>query len=473
MGMALLTILLIACSLPSLALAWRMRRTGRSGDAKHCSRCGFNLTGLPTTGEARCPECGAALAEKKAITIGQPRADGFGMAICLLIAGAFLIGAFCSGRNTDWVAARAPIWPSAWLAEDIEKGRATSPTAIELVRRIQSGSLAGDGRERVLKALTRLTITSRATVRAGERVPVAIDSAPVPSVSSGWRGDSTSPPAFTLYRRLCRYRIGDGEWVRTEHSFEPLSFIGTGVTSFVQIAVPVSHPQGNTNVELDFEFHFVARDQEPTVIDERSGERRPVNHGENDPTTVAWHQLIKRPIQVAPADAEDDVTLVVDPSLRAAVRASIQFGRLYKSGNALSLHTSERGLQFTKSFNDGTVMIDLRVDVDRSPIQLAFDVVVIDPRTGKELFVGSASALASRMTGMGYSRNLDADVAAAIESWPGDRAKVILRPSKKAAREQPLITSIWGEEIVFDDVEIYRRWLDPARKPATQSATRP
>jgi hypothetical protein len=49
---------------------------------------------------------------------------------------------------------------------------------------------------------------------------------------------------------------------------------------------------------------------------------------------------------------------------------------------------------------------------------------------------------------------------------------VILRPSKEAARRTQTITSIWGEEIVFEDVPVRRNWVaEDAQPPTTAPAT--
>jgi hypothetical protein len=131
--------------------------------------------------------------------------------------------------------------------------------------------------------------------------------------------------------------------------------------------------------------------------------------------------VVAAPVQVVAPDVST-VGLVADPKLREAVRRSVAPWAAPVMGT-LCLRTPE-GLQ--------------------PPLELAFDVFL--RQGGQEAVVGS---FATENRFPVFWRLLD--VPEGFRPGPVD---VILRPSNRAAAGSFATQSIWGEEVVFEGVEL-------------------
>jgi hypothetical protein len=126
--------------------AWFGRRVG---NAPHCRRCGYALTGLAAD---RCPECGTFLSA--ATTVRGQRVGRRGWA--LLGAACVVLGLGCAAagvsprvRAVDWYGFK----PAGWVIDDVESsdGELAARAWAELGRRRASGGLS-DGQLRDLDA---------------------------------------------------------------------------------------------------------------------------------------------------------------------------------------------------------------------------------------------------------------------------------------------------------------------------------
>ena len=129
---------LVAIVFPSLgAVLLLLGLLGRRvGDAPHCQRCGYNLTGLTSN---RCPECGGGI-ELDAVTHGaHHRRRGFlasGVVLLLFAAMAWRTLIQRIVARDGWYEA----CPLAWVLTGAEKGSRSALT--ELERRVRSGKLS-------------------------------------------------------------------------------------------------------------------------------------------------------------------------------------------------------------------------------------------------------------------------------------------------------------------------------------------
>lgn len=441
----------LASLLAALVAAIVARRASRwhtVGDHPHCAHCDHDLTGLPPD-SGRCPECGADLRARGASTVGMRRPDRLAQVIAAIVALGGLVGAFVSGRDADWVAARVLVWPSAWLAAELERGNASYAVADALDGRIQSGWLTGAARERAIRAMWTIRATPRRSVRAGDRLPFSQLIAVAPTIPGNrWSQGEAAP--FGVYYRLARFRFGTGAWQAMDPSWQRLPVIAISQTGH-ELPTPADLSPGPVELELVYAVKLVKRDQVVTTTSGSSGARYEMYGAEGPPAVFDWEQTVRAPITVLPADASDDVQLSIDPTLRDAVRASIHFG---------AQNGDPRGITIRRS-DDGSVWVTSDLTVDSPPVAVAFDVLLRDPATGREAELG-------RITGGPRGRHSHGGgTSPTLKDWPTSRATVVLRPSFAAARGTPTITTIWGEPIVFDDVPVRRSWVPSDTRSTT------
>jgi hypothetical protein len=92
-----LVVLLCVVLVRWLVESWR---SGRKGDAPHCAKCDYDLTGSSGT---ICPECGTPI-HPNSIVRGEPGRDwpaivivGFCLLVVLLVSGAFVVSVVLRG----------------------------------------------------------------------------------------------------------------------------------------------------------------------------------------------------------------------------------------------------------------------------------------------------------------------------------------------------------------------------------------
>ena len=115
----------------------------RTGDASHCRRCGYNLTG---SAGVICPECGRTLNARSVVQGERKRRPGRIVAglILLLIGG---IGPGSSLIATNWY----PYLPSFWLIAELSSATRGADAWQELMSRETRRGLGGRSRGRLIE----------------------------------------------------------------------------------------------------------------------------------------------------------------------------------------------------------------------------------------------------------------------------------------------------------------------------------
>ena len=105
----------------------------RQGDAPHCRKCGYNLTGLES---GRCPECGVA-AGPKTIVRGRRCRRPLEIVVGMMYAGLASAPLYMAARQVDWY----PYYPTAWVVNDLRSpdGKTANKASGELNRRVRAG----------------------------------------------------------------------------------------------------------------------------------------------------------------------------------------------------------------------------------------------------------------------------------------------------------------------------------------------
>lgn len=149
---ALLIALIATPAVIGLLLLWRGLWPRRTGDAPHCRRCGYNLTGLDLSAAgARCPECGTDVTRERAVAIGRRRTRR-GLVACgvvalllaLVPAGIYAYGQY---RKVDWYTYR----PTALVLKDCYAGDVN--LALRALSELDQRDLNGQLRDQQFRGL--------------------------------------------------------------------------------------------------------------------------------------------------------------------------------------------------------------------------------------------------------------------------------------------------------------------------------
>ncbi|MCW2957044.1 MAG: hypothetical protein JWO69_1913 [Thermoleophilia bacterium] len=501
--------LLIAIVPPMALLAWaaqrarRARAAGREGTRPHCGRCGYDITGIDSTGP--CPECGSSMAKPGATTIGRPVADraalGRAIVVALLAVGFAATASPSLIRRLDF-RATLPTFVLRW-----EMARGDGLAARELSRRQAYGSLwfgqLGAAARSALEAQSNPNVTwsremgnlveaaraagdlsdeewrryarhapqpylkVRPIVRAGDRVPIEFWLGPsrldgsesqIQNARGGSRFDSPRDAGwpkgerwFYLRHRAVSVRVAGGPEQAIDDNtvrYSGRAPLPTGGNQHwtndwpVGFTIPADAPTGATFAEVNYDFSVEQADTR--TVGEIKANPLP------EPILASWRETFRVPITIVARDAET-VTLVADPATDAAVRAAVEFLE----------HRDEVKLAPKRSLignapNAESVSFQMRVN--KTPVPVAFEVIV---RTmdGREVAAGTiVSDGRGRAFGLGQHSSL-------FWGTSGATVDVILRASPAVARQTPDLDRIWGGEICYSRVPLY--W---ARKPYKSSA---
>ena len=153
--MAVLLAIFGALTLVGVVLTLKALFPRRSGDTRYCRKCRYNLTGLELTAEeARCPECGSAVTEPKAVLRGERRRRPVwvvsGLLGLLLGLAPLVVIAVGALRQVDWYTHK----PTGLVLRDLgsaDLGLATK-AGKEIRRRYQAGELSGSQVRRLADA---------------------------------------------------------------------------------------------------------------------------------------------------------------------------------------------------------------------------------------------------------------------------------------------------------------------------------
>lgn len=461
--------LIIGVFVPALLTAfaglwgWWLVRRGmrgrRAGQHPVCAACEFNLTGLPED-QARCPECGADLAARRAVAQGhRQRRPTMVFAGYALLALAVLGGALVArgAREVDWQRVK----PVAWLAREARSGDAAAWA--ELSRRVRAGAIRGERVQPIIadalalqKDLTRtwlpavgdfvedaraaemvtdkdwqtyarqapqLSLRWRAKVRRGDDLPGEVTFGKARAGNKGTLSIRTEKPIDTsdpLAIRPRQDRSGG-------YSQQSLSGMGGGGSTGVHL-------------QLDRKNTEVARLGRRTTTIRWTAEVR--DDWDSGTPVIEWTQDLSADWELVERDART-IEMVPDdsPELRTQIEQALTITELAVS---------------PRHFDGPGHYLTLKLKIGALPVPVSFQVFL---RAGEE-----EHKLASISTAGATSYHTGGHIPASA-TFDAQRVDVVFRPSPEAAYGTVDITRMWNGEVVIPDVEV--KW------PTTQPATRP
>lgn len=449
-------VLAVAGVVLGVALLFLGLRGRRIDDHPLCSRCRFDLVGLPVlsdgagpAGAARCPECGADLSRPRATRTGHRRRFRLliGVASVVLLAGIGLAGAAGWGAATkfNWNTVK-PTW---WLKDEAQGPHAPKAAAaiLELTERLKKNRL-GPASAAILieRGLALQADRDRIWIPEwGDLINAAGNQDLLTDEQRLAFARSSVEPRVTIRSRLRRGEANAIEvhfWRNRTGRSAPIMLQPALVSAYLDgrpIAAPaltgrVSPRHGGASaignsITIDAEpgEHILKTIWSYSVLDATG--RRPS-------VPLEWQRTVETPITVLAEDAEL-VRLVKNESIRREMEAAIH-------ADPIQLAPARDGRY---SFNHQFTFRNL-------PADAAFDVIWCAGE--REWTVGTISGTrGSGHHGRGYGGDApDLDPAATT-------VDIILRPSLKAAARTTDILDIWDGEIILEDVPI--EW--PKKEP--------
>ena len=406
----------------------------RQGDAPHCRKCGYNLTGLES---ARCPECGTTLGERAVVIGVRRRRPGFIVAgIVFLLP--LLAGILLAITNVNWYRLR----PTAWVISDAQSSAAGTARRAwrELTRREKNGSLSTSHRHRLIEASlreqgaaapgpclnefvaflgrsyaagrlseqqtatflqqgTRLSLQARPRVHAGREIPYTV-----------WT--EMRLPYELFWQRMTGGDISiDGSPTGHSAGFDSRgrgNLLGSSGRR-VSCGAPGKHTMTiAVHVEL-YEGNF----------------------GEREASGFCYETdtLVEAAVEVLGPDAEDIISVVDNPALKDEVTACItpQDFRTHAWGS------SDR------------ITLEGMVDIGPAPVGVAFEVFA---RFGAREF--PLGRLARKAGSPRHGSGLSCTVTEPLS----ETFDLVLRGSRQAAENSLDVFEFWEGEVIFEDVPI-------------------
>ena len=419
------------------------RRGVRVGDHPICHRCGFDLVGLPVGG-AVCSECGADLKKRRAVLIGHHRKRWAHLLLGLFVVVVCVI--FLGRRGADalqevnWYRL-SPNW--VLIRETYSSNSQTRDSALEeLAHRTGAGELDGADLGPLLDRALQ--------IQADEKVPWVegwgqiIEAARASKRLSDDKWIAYAQHAISLQLDL-RPRVRRGDLLIAELSHPPARVGGItgGFPATIKMGSPMTGAQWAIDTRLDgprFYFSFGSFRQSEllglsvSASDLKDGPQTtqfPISVLVYEPTDQMPPKLLfTQNLQLngkwtlIPA-SQPSVALVVDPKLRAAVRASILTRQTWLERFSDPGLAKKRAILSFESY---------------PPIDCAFDVILRSG--GREWKAGEITAT----NGIAGKSEL-VDV-------PRDHVDVILRPNAALAAESTTMSRIWGEEVAIPNVKV-------------------
>ncbi len=433
----LLVLLLIpALLIVGLILFRRALWPRRRGNEPHCAACNYLLIGNVS---GRCPECGGDIGLSGGTRLGERhRRPGLAcVAILMLFLGVGSIIAIATGiaQEVNWYQYR----PASWVVQDLassnarqanrawneldrrrklpaglspaieqklivlalkEQGQAAAgPCGTQLINYVGDMFLAN----KLSKAQTDLFFTQGMTFQLLVRPSVVVgDELPYLISHSG------RAPSGNWWVRIHNVQAKlDGRVLNTGGSSTSSGFGGGSSGSYTRIATPGRH---TIEVSNRVEFYHGAWGNEKASK---------LCYTRNLTFKAGFDAL-----ETAPADY---VKLLDDATLKPLIRKAITVPQLERTAGG---------------------SINLVIDVNNAPANVAFDVVV--RADGKEYAVGSITLGKGRQCSFG----LNTDTLNAVTA---NKFDFILRSSEPAARRTTDLFEIWSGEIILQGVQVKSR----------------
>lgn len=410
----------------------RRSRARRHGDAPHCRRCDYQLTGITSD---RCPECGAHLVPDGVVRGQQSPAAALlriGLIVTFLGSVAVVMRAERVARDVNWYRWR----PDNWVIDDLRDPAGAGDAWSELESRAAARKLSKDQYLRMADAALALQ---------GARNP------PHAWNMTSWLGDAVyegrlssaqvrrfleqsvqltlnvrqkaAPGDAIPYRVDCQYRSPMGSRWRIEVKELGLAVDGKPVRTPLTDAsrrgslgpftstLPGHLPTGTHAVDVTATIRLRHSDAA----------------GRPDDPGIEGAASVSASTEVLPADQFTSVVLVTDPSLKESVRRSIVLRWVTNSAS----HGYIRGV----------------LDVRAAPTGICFDVVL--RAAGTHYHCSPIDLPKSRSAAISF--HAAANIPPTVQ-----RVDLILRPNERRARRTLELTEIWNEELTFESVPVMR-----------------
>ncbi|MCC6682438.1 MAG: hypothetical protein IT445_16180 [Phycisphaeraceae bacterium] len=450
MGLSLLAGLLL------VRRGWRGRVLD---DHPVCVRCRYDLSGSMESERKTCPECGAELAGKRAVVIGnrvrRPMATGVGLA---LLAVSLLTGVmvFQFMDAEDW----RHMEPVALLRLEARwYPQATAPLD-ELIRRLQAGALSKEQINNI--ADDALVVQGDLAIhwkpKWGDFVEEAQYAGSLDPAKWETYGHQAIRDIFQLELRP-RVRLGD-----------PVPYSLLGATARVgneihgQLWVQIEGRSVNVDgYTQQFNHGFYASldvnnsnwmnsnlNLDSTILETLTPGR----------CKLSMH--IRLSVYEGAMLSQDDVILEDEFDLLPADQPSVRAVTDEPLSQVVrdALGWLEIEMDFVEQ--NAELYIGGSIRVERLPVGLAFDVFARDRASGQEWSCGSVCMVANREDAYGLGGIVPND-------FDAQSVDVILRPSAEMAAGSIDVFDYWGEQVVIENVPVDWSAVPAAQRPVQSS----
>jgi len=443
LGLSLLALL-------GLFLLWRGLRPRRKGTTPYCSKCGYNLTGTDRDAEgARCPECGTYLAEPNAVLFGErhvrPRRVVAGVACLLLGLGALSAILIANARRYDWYR----LMPTGLVIQDLRNRNLNTASRAwqEVQRRDAAAPLSAKYRGLLIEVcleeqtraarrgllsqtmLDRLDAYRRAghlsdaqTTRFFENAVKLVELKARPTVLPGYKcpfhviSQLRMPQDFFAWRTLLSRRL-DGKAVGRFGDMSGSSGWGDGGeldSSIALVDVPPGKHELTVEVEIALYQGYVPDNSDAPPIYQRQ-------------------ETLTTTFVLLPEEPPDHIRLTSSPTLDATVAGSV---------GLRELHLIQSN---TEAKPYGEILMGRTPGL---PIDLAFEILI----ESQGQVVGRGSMTASKGNRV-YTLSYPHFTPLADLPFEVD---VRLVASPDTAMQTVDLFEIWGGELLFENVEVFR-----------------
>ncbi|UCG16982.1 MAG: hypothetical protein JSV19_02895 [Phycisphaerales bacterium] len=429
---------IVICGLILLPLGLVFLKVGlwprRQGDAPHCRKCGYNLTGLES---ARCPECGTTLDKRTVVSGVRRRRPGLILAgIASLLP--LLAGIVLAITDVNWYRLR----PTTWVISDAQSSAAGTARKAwrELTRREKDGSLSVSHRHRLIEA----SLREQGTAAPGPCLNEFVDFLGR-NYAAGRLSERQTQTFLQQGMRLSlhvRARVRAGceipYTVRTEMRV-PYELFWQGMTGGdISIdGVPTGHQAGfdsrGSGTLLGSSGRRVSCDapgKHTMTIAVHVGLYEG-NFSEREASDLRYETdtSVEAAFEVLGPDAEDIVSVVDDSALKEEVTACI----------------TPRDFRTRSWGRSDRINLEGMVDIASAPVGVAFEVFA---RFGRREF--SLGSIACKADGSHHSSGVNGTVTEPL----GETFDLILRGSRDAAESSLDVFEFWEGEVIFEDVPV-------------------